>query len=123
MTYTLKVCNGGNNAKSYQNPPTSAIDRAIDDLVPAIYHFAILEAEPAVEKYAYIQTLIECEGRFKGQYLVEARYLFAGDFKHYRTRTKDAAEVKSVFQKFAEGIAPNVTGWEDITAKLVAAAG
>ncbi len=121
MAYTLVVCEGENNARTLRNPIPEKISRAIDDLIPAPYHFVILEAEPALEKCTYIQTLIEHEGKAKGQYLVEARYKFNGGFMHYRKHIRDSGEVKRFFRKFAEGIAPNTAGWEDITEKLVPA--
>lgn len=47
MALTLEVCEGENNKRSLPNPSPEAIDRAIDVLIPAKYHFAILEAVPA----------------------------------------------------------------------------
>ncbi len=60
----------------------------------------------------------EYEGKGKGHYLIEARYKFAGDFRHYGKHTKDAAEVKRIFRKFAEGVSPNTPGWDDITERM-----
>lgn len=118
MSYTMVICEGKNNSKSFQNPSSKVIEQAIGALIPAEYRFVILEADPPVEKCAYVQTLIEREGRFKGQYLVEARYEFAGYFKHYRTHSRDAGEVKRLFQKFADGVAPNVAGWDDFSERM-----
>ena len=118
MTYNMAICSGENNERIYQNPSPKAIDRAIDDLTPAQFHFVTLEAKPPVERCAYIQTLIEHEGRMQGRYLLEARYAFDGQFRHYKTHTADASEVKKAFRNYAEGVPPNTAGWEDITREL-----
>lgn len=123
MTYTLTVCEGENNERTIRNPSKEAIGRAVDDLVPTMFHFVILEADPPLEKCAYVQTLVEAGGNAKGRYLVEARYKFAEGFKHYRKWVDDAGEVKTMFREFAGGVAPNTAGWDDITEKLNAAAG
>lgn len=120
MGYIMKICKGENNEQSFQKPSPAAIDRAIDDLIPAIYHFVILEVEPPIEKCSYVQALIEREGKAKGRYLIETRYKFTTDTKHYRKHVADAGEVKELFRGFAQGVAPNVAGWDDITAKLTA---
>lgn len=120
MAYTLIVCEGENNERTLENPQPAAIDQAIDDLVPAKFHFVIVELDPPTEQCVYMQTLIEREGRFGGLYLVEVRYKFTGFFRHYRMHTRDAAEVKEMFRRFAQGLAPNTADWEDITEKLIA---
>jgi hypothetical protein len=117
------VCEGEYNERSFQSPSAKVIDQAIDGLIPAMFHFAILEATPPLDNCAYVQTLILDSGKAKGQYLVEARYKFPEGIRHYKTRMRDAGEVKRMFRKFAEDVAPNVAGWEDITGKLDAAAG
>lgn len=66
MAYTSEVCKGENNAHSFRNPSPEMIDQAIDALIPVICHFAILEADPPIEKYAYVQALVEREGVFIG---------------------------------------------------------
>lgn len=118
MAYTMKVCEGANNSRSFQGPLPETIDQALDDLVPAMYHYVILEAKPPQDDCAYVQTLIEYEGKNKGRYLVETRYIFPGSFRHYRKHVADVGEVKMLFRKFAEGTAPNVAGWEDITERM-----
>lgn len=120
MTYTMTVCEGENNERSVLNPSPAIIDRAIDDLIPAMYHFVILEAEPSIENCAYIQTLIERDGKSKGLYLVEARYKFSIGFNHYKKYIGDPNEVKNLFRGFADGAPPNVAGWDDITDNLAA---
>lgn len=123
MPHTLEVWSGENNKRSSRNPSPEVIGRAIDALTPAQYHFVILEAEPHIEQCAYVQSLIEREGKNKGRYLVEARYVFDGRFNHYGKHVDEAGEVKALFRRFAEGIAPNVAGWNDITGKVSAATG
>lgn len=123
MTHTLEVCEGENNARHLKNPSPGVIDQAIGGLIPAMYHFVIFESEPAIEDCFYMQTLILDEGERKGQYMVEARYIFAESFRHYRKFMKDAAEVKKLFRAFAEGSPPNVAGWEDVTDKIIVPAG
>jgi hypothetical protein len=121
MAHTLTVCEGEYQEWSYQSPSSATIDKAINGLIPAMFHFAILEAVPPLDNCAYVQTLILDSGKAKGQYLVEARYKFPEGVRHYKTRIRDADEVKRVFRKFAEGVAPNVAGWRDITEKMIAA--
>ena len=120
MTYTLITCEGENNQRSQRNPSPQMIDQAISALIPKEYHYAILEANPFIDNCPYIQTLIERNGKHEGLYLVEARYLFDGDLRHYRKFLKSVAEVKSIFQLFADGIAPNAAGWEDISRQFTA---
>lgn len=121
MAYVLETCAGEGSERSFPNPTARMIDQAISDLVPEIYHYAILEVEPAIEKCAYVQTLIERDGKAKGLYLVETRFKFVDSFRHYRTLLNDADEVKRLFRKFAEGVVPSVAGWDDITGKMMTA--
>lgn len=123
MSYTLIVCEGEHNERLLQKPTPKMIAQAIDDLTPAMYHFVILEAKPAIGKCAYMQTLIMDKGKAKGKYLVEARYNFPEGFKHYRKYVEDAGEVKILFRAFADGVAPNTAGWDDITDRMIALAG
>lgn len=117
MSHTLKICKG-EGERSFHNPSSKALNQAIDALKPVANYYAVLESNPPVEKCAYVQALIEREGKYKGRYLVEARYLFPGYFKHYRMHTKDVGEMKRVFEKFAGGTAPNVAGWEDFSERM-----
>lgn len=118
MPNTLVVCEGECNERSVLNPSSDTIDLAIDGLIPAIYHFVVLEADPPIEKCAYVQSLIERDGKAKGQYLVEVRYKFVSGFKHYRKHVSNAGEVKRMFRAFVKGVAPNVAGWDDITGEI-----
>ena len=118
MTCTLTVCEGENNERTISNPSLKMIKMAIDDLIPEIFHFVILEADPPVEDCVYMQARIPGYGKMKGRYLVEARFTLANGPKHYRKHVEDADGVKGVFQAFARGVAPDIAGWDDITGKV-----
>lgn len=118
MAYTMRVCKGENTERSVRGPSPAAIDQAIDGLIPEMFHYAVLEADPPLENCIYIQTLIEREGRAKGCYLIEARYVFDDRFQHYRKHARDAGEVKRLFRAFTEDVAPNTAGWEEITERM-----
>lgn len=123
MTSILTVCKGEGNSRLIRNPKAKLISQAVDDLVPEEYYFVILETEPPVEECAYVQVLIEREGKYSGQYLMEARYIIDGKSKHYGRHFGDAKKVKTIFQSYADGVAPNVAGWDDVTDKLNKTAG
>jgi len=118
MGYQMTVCRGKGMQQTTTNPSPEAIERAIDELLPMMYHFVILEHDEPIRGCSYIQTLITLENEPVIRYLLEARFDFESHFEHYQTFTYNAAELKRVFRMFALGLVPNVDGWTNIAGSL-----
>ena len=100
------------------DPSPEDIFQAISDLIPVKYHFVILEAKPPVNDCRYIQTRIDDAGDSEIVYWLEASFDdHEKSYKQYRSYIIDVIQLKKTFQLFALEIAPDVTGWEDVTAE------
>jgi len=119
--YFMSV-NVGKGKRELYDPSPEEIDRAINELIPAPYHFVFMQSKARVENCDYIQTIIDDDHETLIRYCVEVRFQYTdnypGDHKQCQLMTTDADNVKKMFRMFALGIVPNVDGWTDITEEL-----
>ena len=120
MDCKLKACAGWNAMREIVDPSPEAIEQAIDELIPVLHHFVILEHEEPINHCPFIQTLITHDPTPDMQYLIETRFEYENSFRQYKRYTNDASELKRLFRMFALGIVPDIDGWTDITAELIA---
>ncbi|MCL2099090.1 MAG: hypothetical protein FWH24_01460 [Oscillospiraceae bacterium] len=102
-----------------KNPSPEAIEQAIDGIIPAAFHFVILEANSRLNGCGCIQTIIKWDDKPQIDYMVEAHFKADGKFTYYRHYTTDADWLKKLFRLFALDIIPDVEGWEDATADVL----
>ncbi len=123
MAYTLTYCGGGSQ-QSITDPDFRDIAWAVQDLMPLMYHYAILEDAAHEEGNLYLQTrMIQSKDRKRLGYILETRFCpgkdgSGQDFAHYRMITEDEQLVVHHFKQYFMGKSVDVTGWEDITARM-----
>jgi len=119
MKSKLIVCQG-NNLPEIENPSPEQIERALDDLIPAKYHFVILVSEEPVQNCAFVQTIMTQGNAPEIKYLFEIQFKYDDTrFKQYEYYTTNVNELKKMFRMFALGILPDITGWKDITEEVL----
>ena len=122
MEYRLNGCRGKGHWKIY-NPSPEEIDRAIDELLPAKYHFVIIDHNKCDENFWYIQaTIVDCDKDSEIKYHVDTRIGYGDNIavncKQYRYYTTDADELKRIFRMYVLGVRPDISYWEDYTEEL-----
>jgi len=119
MSFELTISSGENTTHTVDDPTPERIDQAINDLIPAAFHFAILESNPPTDNCWYIQTFIVPNLKPEIKYMVESRFVYDDYYKHYRSYTTDTDMLKRMFRMFALGIIPDVIQWADITERSI----
>lgn len=122
-------CYGNKEGRIY-DPTPEEIERAIDELMPIENDFFVLDSIEPINNCRMVQTIIDNEKNDdspKLRYHVETQFTYCkeapfaeGNFTQYKKYTTDVNEVKMLFRMFALGETPDVTGWEDITAEIIA---
>jgi AraC-like DNA-binding protein len=126
-----RICihnNSGEQGFYKVNPSIEEIEQALDETgkphadasVPD-YEFLIFDAKPSLQGDSmFMQTAFE-----DGKYAVEAAWFTKPNDNltrrdHYHTEMSDIGEVKRILVAYTLGIAPDVTGWKDISVEFTA---
>jgi hypothetical protein len=124
MGYRLSTLSGkGSGWNVIADPSPEEIERAIDELLPLKDFFVILTSEYKLNEF--IQTRATDKGvETEIEYVIEIHFEYGSKlgevFKHYQKYTTDIVELKKMFRMFALGELPDITGWKDITAEMIA---
>ncbi len=116
MPFTLIYC-GGRKQQSITAPCWEDIVWAVKDLMPVIYHFAILDDPDHIDGNLYLQTrMITSDDCSKVSYILETRFCSTdGDagqgFAHYQILTEAEQLVLHHFKQYFMGKSVDVTGW------------
>ena len=120
MAFILKVCRGEDNLELINDPSPEMIDLAMNEIIPARFHFVILESKPHTNNCVCIQTIIKLDDRPQINFMVEAHFKHGEKFAYYRCYTSDIDWLKRVFRMFALEEVPNTENWVDVTDEVIA---
>ena len=121
MSFALLYGRGKNvGRQTLTDPSPEMIEEAINELLPALDYFVVLESNPPIKNIAYVQTAIKNDNNDKPEimYIIEVNEKTDDSFIQYRRYAEDANEVKKLFRMFALGIIPDISEWENVTEEI-----
>jgi len=119
MEYTLRYKRGvGVSEQNIKNPSPEMIELVLDELLPSLDYYIVLNSKPMVNNCDCLQTVIKWDDKPIIEFMVEVHFKVDGDFIYYRRYFSSIDEVKKMFRMFALGIIPDVVGWDDVTEEV-----
>jgi len=103
------------------DPSPEMIEQAIDELLPALDYYVILDSDPPINDYTFIQTVVDDDKDSDEpilKYMIEVQIKNGDSWIQYRKFIEDADVVKKMFRMFALEVFPDVSDWDDVTAEI-----